>query len=80
MEQLGHVFKSYICEESLCKHLLAAVNRALLRQANSSSSKGMIIQAQSGGGKTGLLTNILSILGPAVCYYVDCANLKLSDR
>jgi hypothetical protein len=80
MEELREVLSSYVCEQAVCEHLFTSIQRALDERPTRNLPKGCLVQAQTGGGKTRLLTGIADVLGTQTCLYLDCARLQLGDR
>jgi replicative superfamily II helicase len=80
MEELREVLGSYVCEQAVCEHLFTSIQRALDESPSRNLPKGCLVQAPTGGGKTGLLTGIANVLGMQTCLYLDCARLQLGDR
>lgn len=75
MESLGELLQCYIHDDAARKYFCSS-----LQKQHSSCTKGVLLVAQSGCGKTSILTSIRNALSEDICHYLNCAVLKLCDR
>jgi hypothetical protein len=70
---------AYILDESLCVRITASLMHAFADDTVG-TSKGMLIQSFTGGGKTSVLKELFRLFGSEVAYMLDCSSLRLAHR
>jgi hypothetical protein len=71
---------AYILDDGLRKHISAAVTHAFGPDSACPTTKGLLMQSFTGGGKTSILQEIFKLSGKDIGYMLDCSSLRLSHR